>query len=298
MSRFRAVLDSAGKNGTVENFMGGESYRVGPLDTLKMITASSIFGEPSYYREGGLGGGLRDGKYRCCALLEGYLLFGSAWEGRTTTEIMESAIDEALEADFEGTLRWAATLRADFSMRLNPQVIMVRAALHPGRQEFTRTHPGLFGELERRVMSRGDDALSQLAYFLYSNHGKQNMPSLLKRSIAAGLERLEPYEAAKYKNAEMGLKDAVRITHAHSALIDEFMATGSVKLPSGKKTWENLRSEGLGWKEIFGQISMGHMALLRNLRGVFSEIEDAAFCEEYLNRLKSGVAGGRQVPLR
>ena len=91
------------------------------------------------------------------------------------------------------------------------------------------------------------------------------MPSLLKRSIAAGLERLEPYEAAKYKNAEMGLKDAVRITHAHSTLIDEFMATGSVKLPSGKKTWENLRSEGLDWKEIFGQISMGHMALLRNL---------------------------------
>lgn len=298
MSRFRAILDSAGKNGTVENFMGGESYRVGPLDTLKMITASSIFGEPSYYREGGLGGGLRDGKYRCCALLEGHLLFGSAWEGRTTTEIMESAIDEALEADFEGTLRWAATLRADFFMRLNPQVIMVRAALHPGRQEFTRTHPGLFGELECRVMSRGDDALSQLAYFLYSNHGKQNMPSLLKRSIAAKLERLEPYEAAKYKNAEMGLRDAVRITHAHSALIDEFMATGSVKLPSGKKTWENLRSEGLGWKEIFGQISMGHMALLRNLRGVFSEIEDAAFCEEYLNRLKSGVAGGRQFPFR
>ena len=298
MSRFRAILDSAGKNGTVENFMGGESYRVGPLDTLKMITASSIFGEPSYYRDGGLGRAVRDAKYKCCALLEGYLLFGSAWDGRTTTEIMESAIDEALEADFEGTLRWAATLRADFSMRLNPQVIMVRAALHPGRQEFTRTHPGLFGELERRVMSRGDDALSQLAYFLYSNHGKQNMPSLLKRSIAAGLERLEPYEAAKYKNAEMGLKDAVRITHAHSTLIDEFMATGSVKLPSGKKTWENLRSEGLDWKEIFGQISMGHMALLRNLRGVFSEIEDAAFCEEYLNRLKSGVAGGRQFPFR
>lgn len=147
-------------------------------------------------------------------------------------------------------------------------------------------------------MSRGDDALSQLAYFLYSNHGKQNMPSLLKRSIAAKLERLEPYEAAKYKNAEIGLRDAVRITHAHSALIDEFMQTAAIKLPAQKKTWENLRSEGLGWKEIFGQISMGHMALLRNLRGVFSEIEDAAFCEEYLSRLKGGVAGGRQFPFR
>ena len=298
MSRFRDALDSARKSETVENFMGGESYRINPLDTLKMITASSIFGEPSYYRNGGLGKGVRDRKYRYCPLLEGHLLFGSLWEGRTTTEIMESAIDDALAADFEGTLRWAATLRTDFSMRLNPQVIMVRAGLHPGRSEFTRTHPGLFGELERQVMSRGDDALSQLAYFLYSNHGKQNMPSLLKRSIAAKLERLEPYEAAKYKNAEIGLRDAVRITHAHSALIDEFMQTAAIKLPAQKKTWENLRSEGMGWKEIFGQISMGHMALLRNLRGVFTEIEDAAFCEEYLSRLKGGVAGGRQFPFR
>ncbi len=35
---------------TVKNFMGGDSYVINPLDTLKMITASSIFGEPAYYR--------------------------------------------------------------------------------------------------------------------------------------------------------------------------------------------------------------------------------------------------------
>ncbi|MBQ4432218.1 MAG: hypothetical protein II877_12000, partial [Synergistaceae bacterium] len=35
------------------NFMGGVSYRmVTPLDTLKLISAGSIFGEPMYYREG------------------------------------------------------------------------------------------------------------------------------------------------------------------------------------------------------------------------------------------------------
>ena len=32
----------------VTNFMGGDSYKVNPLDTLKLIAASSIFGEPSY----------------------------------------------------------------------------------------------------------------------------------------------------------------------------------------------------------------------------------------------------------
>ena len=165
MSRFRNVLDEARKNETVVNFMEGESYRVNPLDTLKMITASSIFGEPSYYRDGGLGGRVRDASFKSCALLKGHLLFGDAWDGRTTTQIMESAVDEALTADFEGTLRWAVTLRQEFSMRLNPQVIMVRAALHPGRKAFTQKNPGLFSEIERQVMSRGDDALSQLAYF-------------------------------------------------------------------------------------------------------------------------------------
>ena len=34
-------------NETVKNFMNGDSYTVNPLDTLKMVSASSIFGEPS-----------------------------------------------------------------------------------------------------------------------------------------------------------------------------------------------------------------------------------------------------------
>lgn len=320
MSRFRNISDDARKDETVINFMDGESFRINPLDTLKMVTASSIFGEPSYYRDGGLGNkashrqcgdadcgrqknrgpkaAKKDAKYRCCELLDGRLLFGGSWSGRTTTEIMEETIDDALAADFGGTLQWAATLREDFSMRLNPQVIMVRAALHPGRTDFTRNHPGVFGQIEQKVMRRGDDALSQLAYFLYLNQGKQRMPSLLKRSIAKKLESLDSYEAAKYKNAEMGLKDAVCITHAHSTVIDEFMKTGAVSLPPRQKTWENLRSEGQKWQDICRQVSMGHMALLRNLRGVFEEIEDRDFCANYLERLKGGVRGGRQFPFR
>ena len=99
MSRFRDVLDYAGKSDIVMNFMGGESYQIGPLQTLKMITASSIFGEPSYYRSGGLGGRTKDARYQSCRLLDGCLLFADEWDGRTTTEIMEAAIDEALLAD-------------------------------------------------------------------------------------------------------------------------------------------------------------------------------------------------------
>lgn len=364
MSRFRKALgqgeDLARKDETVVNFMQGESYRINALDTLKMVTASSIFGEPAYYRAGGLtdraesgleaeqrrflpvaSGGIagdagtdrarevaggagtgrpgdvaggragsrgsgrtrqpKDGRCKRCVLLDGYRLLGDDWDGRTTTQVMEQAVDAALAEDFEGTLRWAVTLRKEFFVRLNPQVIMVRAALHPGRKDFTREHPGAFDKIQRQVMSRGDDALSQLAYFLYMNKGKRRMPSILKRSIARRLEALDIYEAAKYKHAEMGLKDAVRITHAHSPVIDAFMQTGNLALPAQKKTWENLRSAGLGWKEIFHQIPMGHMALLKNLRGVFTENAGRVgrdFCREYLDRLKSGVAQGKQFPYR
>lgn len=313
MSRFRDILDSARKAETEANFMGGESYRINPLDTLKMVTASSIFGEPSYYRDGGLGRQVRkaggkkaragsaktgSAQYHVSPLVEGYLLFGDSWDGHTTTEIMEQAIDDALTADFMGTLQWAATLRKDFFMRLNPQVIMVRAALHPGRKEFTAKTPGVFDSIQQQVMGRGDDAISQIAYYLYINHGKQNMPSLLKRSLAKKLGSMDKYEAAKYKNAEIGLKDAVCITHAHSEVIDEYMKTGKIDLPAQKKTWENLRSEGKDWKEISRQIPMGHMALLRNLRGVFQENEDREFCAEYLEKLKGGVKKGKQFPFR
>jgi len=304
LSRFRAILKAVGydaaarKDETVINFMGGESYTISSLDTLKMVTSSSILGEPSYYRKGGFGGRGRDGSYRSCQLLEGYLMLSGIFEDKSTTQIMEQVIDDALTEDFAATVRWAKTLRHDFYMRLNPQVIMVRAALHAGRKAFTQANPGLFDEIQQHVMARGDDALSQLAYFLYINRGKQRMPSILKRSIAKKLGSLDAYEAAKYKNAEIGLRDAVRITHAHSPVIDEFMKTGTITLPPQKKTWENLRSEGKTWPEIFGSVSMGHMALLRNLRGVFSEKENAEFCREYLNRMKDGVKSGRQFPFR
>lgn len=304
MSRFREVLqqqkqeETVRKGETVINFMGGESYKINALDTLKMVTASSVFGEPSYYRKGGFGGKGKDMRYRGCALLQGYLMNKDFWEGQTTTKIMEQAIDDALSENFEGTLKWAVILRNTYFMRLNPQVIMVRAAIHEGREEFTRENPGKFGEFEAQVMRRGDDAMSQLAYYLYSNKGKQKMPSILKRAIARKLGSLSAYEAAKYKNAEMGLRDAVRITHAKSPVIDEFMKTGTIALLEEKKTWENLRSQKRPWKDIFHEISMGHMALVRNLRGVFEETEDREFCSEYVTRLKEGVAGGGQFPFR
>ena len=261
----------------VKNFMDGESYTCDPLTTLKLVTASSIYGEPSYYRNSGIKA--KDGVYHEDALVNKYSVFPLWMKGKTTTQIMEQAIDEALSYDFEATLNWAVTLRNDFYMRLNPQVIMVRASQHPGRKDFTEKNPGKFDAINQKVMFRADDPLSQLSYYIFKNGGKANMPSILKRSIATKLSKLTPYEVAKYKNADMGIQNAVFLTHAFSAPIDELVKTGTVAIDDSQKTWENLRSEGKSWKEIFNTVNMGHMALLRNLRGVFTEDDDLDFCK-------------------
>ena len=71
------------KDEIVTNFMGGDSYKLNPLDTLKMIAASSIFGEPSYYRSN-----VRDGMFEyspvfCDEVTENFEKFSH----KTTTEI-------------------------------------------------------------------------------------------------------------------------------------------------------------------------------------------------------------------
>lgn len=286
----------------VTNFMGGTSYELNPLDTLKIVAASSIFGEPSYYRSGEFADAgvkkITDGVFRTNKLVSGFSVFGSDFEGLKTSDIMERAIDAALDYDFARTLEFAVELRKDFYMRLNPQVIMVRAAIHPGRQAYTEKNPGKFAEINQQVMSRADEPASQLTYWLFRNGSKQGIPSVLKRSWAKRIESLSRYQMAKYKNSGIGLIDTIRVAHAKSPLVDELMTTGTIEIDDSNATWEKLKSEGKTWKEILNTIKIPHMALLRNLRGIFSEINDASLASEVLDQLKGGVKDGKQFPFR
>lgn len=291
---------SDAKTRRVTNFMGGNSYELNALDTLKMVTASSIFGEPSYYRNGEFNEAkIRDAFYEVDELVEKLsVLDDSRFSGKQTSEIMEMVIDEALDEDFGAVLDWAVELRKHYLMRLNPQVIMVRAAQHPGRVAFNEEHPNKFRNVESLVMSRADEPASQLTYFLYKNKNKNNLPNILKRSWADKLSSLNAYQVAKYKNTGLGMIDVVRISHAHSPVLDELMKTGTVTVTEEDKTWENLKSEGKTWEEILNTIKLGHMALLRNLRGIFTEIKDRETCVKILDELKAGVLNGKQFPFR
>lgn len=282
------------------NFMDGISYRVNPVDTLKMISASSVFGEPQYYRDGDHApGGLACELY-CAHAIPSWSGVGELerFRGLNTARVMEKAIDEALSEDFGATLDWALELRTQYQMRLNPQVIVVRAAEHPGREAFTKANPGVFGRIAEAVMQRGDDVTTQIGYRLAKYDGKRGIPAVLKRAWARRIGGMDAYTMAKYGNAGIGLVDAVRICHAKGKLVDELMRNGRVAMPEGENTWERLRSSGMKWEAILSGIRMPHMALLRNLRGIFSEVQDFDVRERVLEQLLRGVRKGRQFPFR
>ena len=281
------------EDAVVENFMGGNSYKLSPIQTLRIVAASSIFGEPQYYRDG-----IEAPKTikNHSTLLE-YSIFESlVKDKRTAADVFTAAIDNALEFDFKATLDLALELRKDYFMRLNPAVIFVRASKHDKRYEFNKANPGYMKSIGKAIALRPDDVTNQFEYFMYLNKTKKGMPSLLKRTWAETLESFSRYQLNKYKGKR--LIDLVRISHANNEDINELMKTGTLQVTSSEQTWETLRSAGKSWVEILSTINMPHMALLRNLRGIFTEISDREAAHEILTRLKHGVANGKQFPFR
>lgn len=282
------------KEFAVTNFMGGTSYKVNPLDTLRIVAASSIFGEPAYYRDGYK----TDSYLKNITTLREYSIFESMFpESRESTmDVFTKVIDSALDYDFRGTLELAVRLRKEFNMRLNPSVIFIRAMLHKSRPQFAQENPGYLRKIGDAIIQRPDDMTNQFEYFMFLNGSKNKMPSIIKRTWADQLEALNAYKMNKYKSKS--LIDLVRISHAHSELIDELMKNGSVKVSSEDMTWETLRSAGKSWIEILETIKIPHMALLRNLRGIFTEINDSKIAKKVIEDLKSGVPYGKQFPFR
>ncbi len=301
--------------GAVTNFMGGVSYEVNPIDTLKLVTASSIFGEPQYYRNGEFAEKtvIKEGIYKVeREMIDFAVLSMDRYGGMKTSDLMEKVIDDALEYDFGATLDWAVELRQKYFMRLNPQVIMVRAALSDKRKEFTDKNKYGFATIQENVMSRADDVIAQLTYYVYrygATNGswskanwrdtKKGIPAILKRSWAKKIESLSRYELYKYRNHGIGLVNTVRVCHASNGDIDELMQTGTIVMPEENKTWETLRADGKSWVEILDILGrIPHMALLRNLRGIFSEIDDLDKTKEIMDSLIAGVERGKQFPFR
>jgi hypothetical protein len=288
-SKAAASLRGHEKNSVI-NFMGGTSYTLTPLNTLRIVAASSIFGEPQYYRDG-----LESPSN--LSTISQYSIFCDLFgEDKNAVQVFEECIDNALDFDFRGTLDLALELRKDFLMRLNPSVIYIRACMHGGRQRFNEENPGYMKRIGKSIAERPDDLTNQFDYWMYKKGSKNGLPSLVKRTWSERLAEYSRYQLNKYKGKK--LIDLVRISHASSEDISELVKTGKIRVKETEMTWESLRSSGKTWKEIFEQIRIPHMALLRNLRGIFSEVKDKEFADKICDQLKGGVLGGKQFPFR
>jgi hypothetical protein len=275
---------------SVENFMGGTSYEINPLDTLRIVAASSIFGEAQYYRDG------LKAPSNLHTLTKNSIFFEIYESEKTSNEIFEETINLALNYDFKGTLDLALELRTKFLMRINPAVIFIKASQHPMRVKFNKVNPGYMKFIGKSIIQRPDDLTNQFEFYVHKNGGKNGLSSLVKRVWSERLGEFTRYQLNKYKRES--LIDLVRISHATSEDINELMLTGTLKVNDSEKTWETLRSEGKTWKEIIDNIEIPHMALLRNLRGIFSEKQDSSTSDRILAKLKSGVENGKQFPFR
>jgi len=275
------------------NFMAGISYRVNPLSALKLVAGSSIFGEPSYYRN----------SHNVPRYIEKLLPWEIKFDiddSSSTTDIFVQVVDNSLNFDFKGTLDFAKELRHQYFMRLNPGLILVRAVMHKDRSSFTKEHGSYLREIGKNIILRPDDITNQFDLFMFFNKSKRGLPSILKRIWKDTLESTSRYQLNKYKTKS--IIDIIRICHASNENIDELMTTGKITVSDDEKTWENLRSENLVWEQIFSKTYIPHMALLRNLRNIFqcqnTNKPGQEFLSSVLTQLQEGVATGKQFPFR
>lgn len=288
------------KSTSHKNYMEGNSWDLSdPFFKLRIVAASSFFGEPKYYNEDGtininvLKNFKDDDRIDYLSEMLGESLFKKQNEFQTKNEI-EKIIDECLDKDIEKTLQIAVELRNEDLMRTTPQVILVRAAMHKNSKG-----TGLVTKYANKICIRGDEPAAGLSYF-FVNYGKNiPIPNSLKKSYKKILESFSDYTISKYKmeNNFVKTRDVVNLVHAYSDAINKLM-NGKAKQT---KTWNsivsNTNKNEKSKKEIWTDALKGmpHMAMLRNLRNLITNEVDENL---YLNKLLEGVEGGKQLPFR
>ena len=295
------------------NHMGEISFDISnPIGALRMVSASSFFGEPSYYDKSKKSVKLSDivsnntKKLKLknisnevthtlkaiASLNDSINPYLNSEVQYSTTEFMESIIDKALDFNIEETLKFAVELRNAHLIRTTPQIIMVRAANHANSKgtQFISTYAN-------EIIARPDESAVQLSYQL-SSYGKP-IPNSLKKAWAKKLASYNDFTLSKYKNGDgiHSLQDVVNICHPKSESINKLMRN-ELKLDNIEhSTWESIISkEGSNEKTWIKALdSMGHMALLRNIRNLISNGVDP---DLFISKLIGGVEDGKQLPFR
>jgi len=137
------------------NFMDGKSYKLDPLQTLKLVATSMICGEAQYYRRD------KDKKVAEIKKFLEHMLFPEFYQ-ESAADYFDKIVADALDHDFEGALKFVDKLRNEYLMRLNSNALLVKAAHHPKRAEFNKANPLVFKTAIERVGCLPTDWTTQI----------------------------------------------------------------------------------------------------------------------------------------
>ena len=281
-----------------KNFMDGPSYKIGdPVFNLRLAASSCFFGEPMFYHSENKKS-RSSSRYDSLSINQRSYLRETLdavdpldWREKSPAELIEFAIDAALDYDAEATLKEAVRLRNEDYIRTTPQIIMVRAANHEAVKG-----TGLVRKYGPQIIKRVDELAVQTAYQI-EKFGRKGIPNSLKsKAWRDAFAKFDEYQLAKYRmeNRDVKTVDVMNLCHPSSDAVSK-LAKGQLKI-SGK-TWEAFISENGSSKETWEEaISlMNHMALLRNLRNL---LENGVSTKKFLKKLTEGVEGAKQLPFR
>jgi hypothetical protein len=184
---------------TTVNFMGGTSFNLNPLQTLRIVSTSMICGENMYYRPNkkGIKLGRISGDSNANVTLTDYVLFPQIYtvDEENSEDYFTQIINKALDYDYSETLDFIGQLRNDYYMRLNSHALVVSAIHHPSRGNFNLEHPNKMKEAIRSACLIPTDWTTQ---FQLLKASKRPIPTIWKKTIAGLLENMTAYHASKY----------------------------------------------------------------------------------------------------
>jgi hypothetical protein len=280
-----------------KNWMGGNSWDIkNPLVRLRVAATSCFFGEPMYYHETAepTVKKVNSLSYLSADAKQLRETLGAEdpqeWRTSTPAQLLETAIDDALNFDAEKTLQFACDLRNIEHMRTTPQVILVRAAHNPKIRG-----TGLVRKYSSQIVQRADEPAVGLAYHLYAFKDKA-VPNALKKAWRKSLETFSEYDLAKYRLSSHKVKtvDVVNLVHPKSEVVSKLVKG---ELTTENKTWESIISKEGSTKEAWEKAIdvAGHMAMLRNVRNFLTKGVDPSL---FVEKLIAGAAKGKQLPFR
>ena len=278
-----------------ENFMFGESYFPNnPLLKLRLILTSCYIKEPSYYQKSG-----KKSNDISKEILQHVAQYIAIPEHLTKSrlEIFYESVNEALDADFKGTIDLARHARVNEYFRTGPALVIALAAQHTKRISFNNENPLYFRNLVEEMFLIPGDMITLLdAWKSLHDGSKTKFPSFLKRTMCQRLDKITPYQAEKYRKKVI---DSARISHPRpNAVLEELMDNGKLQIDSKEKKWEALKAQGNNWLQTIELMewNMPHKACVHNLRGFANEVRNEQHIERYCEMMKRGVKHGKLYP--